>query len=57
VSQDAHVFALRALIDMGSQPEKPADLGERITRVLEAMGESETYAEHDRARQLLASAL
>jgi class 3 adenylate cyclase len=55
VSQDAHVFALRALIDMGSQTERPDDLGERITRVLEAMGEPETYAEHDRARHLLAS--
>jgi tetratricopeptide (TPR) repeat protein len=55
VSQDAHVFALRALIDMGSQPEKPADLGGKILRVLDAMGEPETYAEHSPARQLLAS--
>ncbi|HEX6221506.1 MAG TPA: adenylate/guanylate cyclase domain-containing protein [Acidimicrobiia bacterium] len=56
VSQDAHVFALRAVIDMGTRLGRaPGDLGERINRVLDAMGEPETYKEHAPAQRLLAS--
>jgi tetratricopeptide (TPR) repeat protein len=56
VSQEAHIFALRAAIDMGDTLEKPPDdLADRISGVLDAMGEPESYAEHVLARQLLAS--
>ncbi|HEX6300867.1 MAG TPA: adenylate/guanylate cyclase domain-containing protein [Acidimicrobiia bacterium] len=55
-SQDAHIFALRAAIDLGRMLENPPDdLSSRINGVLDGMGEPETYAEHTPARQLLAS--
>jgi class 3 adenylate cyclase len=55
VSQDAHVFALRAAIDLAGVPGSQGDVGDRINRALDAMGEPETYPEHSRARELLAS--
>jgi class 3 adenylate cyclase/tetratricopeptide (TPR) repeat protein len=56
MSQDAPIFALRAVIDMGNLLETPPeDLAERINRVLGEMGEPETYREHALARDLLAS--
>lgn len=56
VSQDAHVFALRAAIDMGSLfQQPPSDLGDRVERAVGALGEPETYREHALAQRLLAS--
>jgi hypothetical protein len=56
VSQDAHIFALRAMLDMGRLPEGLTDdVRDRVKRVLEEMGEPETYQEHHLAHQLLAA--
>lgn len=56
VSQDAHIFALRAAIDMGTMLETPPeDLTDRVGQAVEAMGEPDTYPEHARAQQLQAS--
>jgi tetratricopeptide (TPR) repeat protein len=54
-SQDAHIFALRAALDLAGMPGADADdIRDRVTRVLGHMGEPETYQEHELARQLLA---
>jgi tetratricopeptide (TPR) repeat protein len=55
VAQDAHIFALRAAIDMGNLDAGPPDLADRIKRILDAMAEPNTYREHTPAVQLLAS--
>lgn len=55
VGQDAHIFALRAALDMARHDERPADVAERIAAVIEAMGEPEGYKEHARAQQILKS--
>jgi tetratricopeptide (TPR) repeat protein len=54
-SQDAYVYSLRALLDMGALPESHSnDLGDRINVVLLAMGEPESYPEHAQAIEFLA---
>jgi hypothetical protein len=56
VAQDAHVFALRAAIDMGSLLQQPpGDLSDRVDRAVGALREPETYREHALAQRLLAS--
>jgi tetratricopeptide (TPR) repeat protein len=55
VSQDAHVFTLRALLDMARLDEPPADLAERISTAIERLGEPETYKENARAQLILSS--
>jgi hypothetical protein len=55
VSQDAHIFTLRAALDMARLPEPPDDVEGRITAALEKMGEPETYKENARAELILSS--
>ncbi len=55
MTQDAHIFTLRALLDLSRLPEPPDDLSERLTKVLGEMGEPETYKEHARAQLILSS--
>ncbi len=55
MSQDAYVYALRALIDMADRPSRPDDLGDRVSNVLGAMGEPEAYPEHLRALELVSA--
>jgi class 3 adenylate cyclase/tetratricopeptide (TPR) repeat protein len=55
VSQDAHVFTLRAVLDMARLDEPPDDLAERITTAIRMLGEPETYKEHGRAQLILSS--
>jgi class 3 adenylate cyclase/tetratricopeptide (TPR) repeat protein len=55
VSQDAHIFTLRAVLDMARLGDPPDDLSERITAAIEMLGEPETYKEHARAQLILSS--
>lgn len=55
MSQDAHIFTLRALLDLGRLPEPPDDLAERLAAVLGQMSEPETYREHARAQLILST--
>ena len=55
VSQDAHVFTLRALLDMARLDEPPDDLAGRISTAIQRLGEPETYKEHARAQLILSS--
>ena len=55
LSQDAHIFTLRAVLDLSRLPEPPEDLAERLTKVIGEMGEPETYKEHARAQLILSS--
>jgi class 3 adenylate cyclase/tetratricopeptide (TPR) repeat protein len=55
LSQDAHIFTLRAVLDLSRLPEPPDDIAERLTKVLGEMGEPETYKEHARAELILSS--
>lgn len=55
VEQDAHIFTLRAAIDLAHHEDAPDDVGDRIDAAIAAMGEPETYKEHARARQILTS--
>jgi len=54
-SQDAHVYSLRALLDMGALPDPHSnDLGDRVNVVLLAMSEPESYPENAQAIEFLA---
>ncbi|HET9260383.1 MAG TPA: adenylate/guanylate cyclase domain-containing protein [Acidimicrobiia bacterium] len=53
--QDAHIFTLRATLDLALHDDSPDDVGDRITSALAAMSEPETYKEYARAKQILTS--
>jgi class 3 adenylate cyclase len=55
LSQDAHIFTLRATLDLARLDDRPDDVADRITAAIAAMGEPESYKEHARARQILTS--
>jgi hypothetical protein len=55
VEQDAHIFTLRAALDLARLDERPEDLADRVSAAIEAMGEPESYKEHARAQQILTS--
>ncbi|MFZ0015182.1 MAG: adenylate/guanylate cyclase domain-containing protein [Acidimicrobiia bacterium] len=54
-AQDAHIFALRAALDLARLEDPPDDLGDRVASAVDALGEPETYKEHARAQQILSS--
>lgn len=55
LGQDAHIFRLRAALDLALLDDRPDDSAERITAAIAAMGEPESYKEHARAQQILTS--
>jgi hypothetical protein len=55
VDQDAHVFSLRAALDLAGLDDRPADVTDRITAAVEGLSEPDGYKEHARAQQTLTS--